>query len=61
MLKTAKLNFFNQLNPSTPKKFRKIAKYFTKKMFIPVLKGVDGQTISDDAEKATIILNNYYA
>lgn len=61
MLKRAKLNFFNQLNVSTPKAFWKIANYFTKqKSSIPVLKDADGQMISGDVEKATI-LNDYFA
>ena len=61
MLKTAKSNFFSQLDPSIPKSFWKIANYFTKqKCSIPVLKSEDGQSILDNVEKATL-LNNYFA
>ena len=53
MLKTSKLNFFSQLNVSTPKEFWKIANYYTKqKSAIPVLKDAHGQTVSDDVDKA---------
>ena len=50
MIKTAKSNFFHQLDP-TPKAFWKTAKYLTKqRTSIPVLKDADGQAVMDDAE-----------
>ena len=62
MIKAAKSKFFDQLDPSTPKVFWKTAKYLTKQKTsssIPVLKDSDGQAVTDDAEKATL-LNNYF-
>ena len=53
MLKAAKSNFFDQLDPST---LKTLAKYFTKqKCSIPALKNVDGRTVSDNVEKATLL------
>ena len=62
MIKMAKSNFFNQLDPSTPKVFWKTAKYMTKqRTSISVLKDANGKTVTDDTEKAlllmTILLN----
>ena len=60
MIKSAKSNFFDQLDPSTPKAFWKTTRYLTKqKSSIPELKDNCGQSITDDTEKATL-LNDYF-
>ena len=61
MIKAAKSKIFDQLDPSTPKPFWKTAKYQTKqKTSIPVLKDSDGQAVTDDAEKATLLITKYF-
>ena len=46
MIKAAKSNFFDQLDPSTPKVFWKTTKYFIYQTTIPVLKDANGLSVT---------------
>ena len=60
MLKSAKLNFFYDLDPSNPKAFWKVTKLLTKQpTTIPILQDDGGNIIQDDAGKAKL-LNNFF-
>ena len=61
MLRSAKLNFFKNLDPSSPKSFWKVAKFLTKQSStIPILQDDYGDTIQDDTEKASL-LNDFFS
>ena len=60
LLKSAKLNFFVNLDPSNPKAFWKVTKFLTKQpTTIPILHDEGGNIIRNDAEKAKL-LNDFF-
>ena len=61
MIKSTKLKYFKQLNPSNPKSFWKVVKYLTRQTSaIPILKDSQERPIHDDTEKATL-LNEFFS
>ena len=62
MIRDAKSEFFEGLNPFNPKTFWKLTKYLTKQSTsILVLKDDDGNTIQDDTEIKAELLNDFFS
>ena len=59
-MKNAKREYLRKLDPTNPKQFWKIAKYFTKQReSVPTLKDKNGDLIHDNTRKA-ILLNDFF-